>query len=79
MTEKDLQTLLRTIGRFVAARLSPLDVRIRALEQYQGQWKYCGVWDQNQKYERNNFVTHSGSLFICYFINFSLAPARRSR
>lgn len=27
-------------------------------------WKYCGVWQAKETYERNNFCTHAGSLWI---------------
>ena len=70
LTEAQLQTLLRTIGRFVADRIAvrckPMEQRIAALEAKQGNFKYCGVWSEQQpEYQVGNFVTHQGSLWHC--------------
>jgi hypothetical protein len=67
MTEQELRTVLRAIGRFVGDRIAPLRQRIDELEkrQAQCQLKYMGVWSHDQYYQEGNFVTHAGSLWCC--------------
>lgn len=70
LTEAQLQILLRTIGRFVAARIGtrckPMEQRIAALEAKLNDFGYRGVWSEQQpEYQVGNFVTHQGSLWHC--------------
>jgi hypothetical protein len=39
--------------------------RVKALEEQQGQFKYCGTWYGGELYKRGNFCTHNGSVWHC--------------
>lgn len=50
------------LGRQRAAELAK---RIDALEQRTREWRYRGVWQENEQYETGNFVTERGELWHC--------------
>lgn len=46
----------------VAGRRNALEQRVAALERRKA-FTYRGVYDENEEYEQNDFVTHQGSLW----------------
>lgn len=60
-----VRALVKVVREHVQAKVyGPLATRIAALEQQQKSLRYRGVWRQTETYERNNFATYDGSLWI---------------
>ena len=49
---------------YMAKALRPLAERIEALEQQQKSMRYRGVWQPAETYQKHNFITYDGSLWI---------------
>lgn len=60
---------LQTVGRFVAERMKPLQLRIAQLETQVRELKeagirYCGTYQRAIDYKRGDLVSHDGSMWI---------------
>jgi hypothetical protein len=58
-----ISAVLRGIGKVLQPRLTALEKRIEELERHP--FSFSGVWESGQ-YERNEFVSHRGSLWFSH-------------
>lgn len=76
-TQRDLDETLAHVAegqkRMLRAVIGPLLERIKALEEHQREFRYCGVWAVGS-YKAGNFVTHDGSLWHCDADNADTKP-----
>lgn len=60
----DLEKFADGIHEYIRRAVRPLAERIEVLERQQKSLRYRGVHQRAETYERNNLVTHDGSLWI---------------
>jgi hypothetical protein len=46
-------------------KIAALEARIIDMEKHIAAMTYKGVWRDGERYRKNNFVTHDGSVWIC--------------
>jgi hypothetical protein len=59
-----MEAIAPVIRHAIAAAVAPVVQRLDALEAKQAAWRYCGVWQRDEKYVIGNSVTENGSVWI---------------